>query len=88
MKYRGHILIIFGLSLIVSPIAINRWNEIHRTSGSFSQSMVNYGTASSGCARKQVQSIIGRLGCNNFTAAGNSRTRGSSAGPNFVQAGR
>ena len=88
MPYRGHILIIFGLSLMISPLAI-RLVEARKAAEAAAApaAVVTQGQANAACNGAAVETVIGRLGCNKDANVRETR-RISSGGALFVQAKR
>lgn len=65
MAHRGHILIIFGLSLMISPFAIALVQDRMAAEAALSASIQTDGAATSACRSASVETVIGRLGCQN-----------------------
>lgn len=91
MEYRGHILIVFALSLILSPIAI----KIATSRGDQPDAVQTVGSAVQACINKGVDTAAGRLGCDvnatrqdsrRLTMASSDRRHVHTSGAAFVSA--
>ena len=85
MEHRGHILIVFGLSLVLTPLAIKSYQDRAAEDSVREVSIVTDGARTASCRNASVETAIGRLGCQN---GGSSRTpsRTMSGGAMFVSA--
>jgi hypothetical protein len=72
MEYRGHILIVFALSLIASPYAIKRVmaSDEEQAAAVVPQAVTTVGAAQAACEDQSITTAIGRLGCVNSAASG------------------
>ncbi|WP_377508929.1 hypothetical protein [Octadecabacter sp. R77987] len=66
MEYRGHILLVFGLSLMLSPLAIklvmdHEAAEVAATTAP--GRLTTKGAADQECDRSTIETAIGRIGC-------------------------
>lgn len=88
MTYRGHILIIFGLSLVMSPWAIRLVEERKAAEAAARPAaVITQGQADAACNGRALETVIGRLGCNKDAEVRETR-RIDSGGALFVQAKR
>lgn len=87
MRYRGHILIIFAISLILSPWAINLIETRRAEAEATPQAVLTQGEADAACNRRALETVIGRLGCNKDAEVRETR-RVEAGGALFVQARR
>ncbi len=62
MEYRGPILLVFGASLILSPLAILRWQEA-QTAAQGPQMIQTQTAAQAACDAQAIETQSYRLGC-------------------------
>ncbi len=87
MTYRVHILIVFGMSLILSPLAIKLVEDRQAAAANAPQAVLTQGQADAACNGRALETVIGRLGCNKDAEVRETR-RVEAGGALFVQAKR
>lgn len=86
MEYRGHILLIFGASLLFSPLAIRLW-QMQETDASAPSTVETDGASAAACDAASVDTPRRRLGCVNGTERLSSRRTMSGGGAVFISVG-
>jgi len=84
MQYRGLILLIFGASLIMSPLAVHLV-ERSQSSPPAAQQVVTQGARDAACDAASLDTPSGRLGCQRQSARTQTRRIGA-GGALFVAA--